>query len=100
LKWFIGGGGLPKLMATNPICDGNGGCDDDDDAICNANTLSNIESIAEGEIINTTTRKTALIVRCTFIIILILLYFYDNNVRLLEEKEKEKNSECCYFVAL
>jgi hypothetical protein len=85
---------LPELKATNSICDGNGGCgSDDDDAICKANTLSNIESIAEGEIINITTRKTALIiVRCTFIIILII-YFYDDNVRLLEEEEK--NSECC-----
>ena len=55
---------IARINVTSSICDGNGGCGGDD-AICKANTLSNIESMAKGEIIEITTRKTALIVRCT-----------------------------------
>jgi len=83
---------LPELIAANSDSDTNIG---NDDAICKANTLSNTESIAEGEM-NITKRKTAIIVKCVFIIFLSFFYFYDN-LPLLEEKEK--NSEFC-FVAL
>ena len=59
---------MAELIAGNSDSDANIG-NDDDYAICKANTLSNTESIAEGEM-NITKRKTAIIVKCVFIIFL------------------------------
>ena len=80
LKWFTGGGLLEFIAANSDDSNTNIGDNDNDDAICKVNTLSNIKSITEEEedeihIIDKRKTVAIIIIECVFITFLLCFLF-------------------------